>query len=110
MACVAAQLQLPDVVRLMSGKQGSKRKSDADKVLAAFKAMAAPSEIAILKDPNSAPGLIKETIKQFFILLRHRCVESFRQNGLLGSQRHLQGHRDWLQQGARQLARQQGER
>ena len=64
MDCLAAKFDLPAAVKLFGGKQGSKRKSDAEKVLKVFKAMASTSEMAIFKDPQSAAGVIKETVKQ----------------------------------------------
>ena len=110
----------------LSGKAGSKRKSDAEEGFTAFKAMANPTEMAILQDSQSSVGLIKETIKQerprarprarplcahvspapaqIVKLLIHRFVDSYRANGIRGSSRHLQGHFRRLQQDRRQRA------
>ena len=115
MDCLAAKFDLPAAVKLLGGKQGSKRKSYAEKVLKVFKAMASTSEMAIFKDPQSAAGVIKETVKQarccvcpappashmvtpsvccaqILKLIIHRVVDSFRENGINVPRDIYKGH------------------
>ena len=69
MDCIMNRYQLPPAVEQVQGKEGSKRRSDAKKVLEAFKAMANPSETAIFLNPKSVHGIVKENVKQARCLL-----------------------------------------